>query len=162
MTSLAPNWGQRIGDFFSAQFDIPSHHALLSITIGQAIKEGKMKTDRLIWIPRVLAIILIVFLSLFALDAFSGDASFIKKLGGFLRHLIPTFILVLTLLISRKKPLLGGSIFILLSIAFSFFFKTYRSVPTFLAITFPVALVGILFIAFDLAAKKKRKGRIKA
>jgi len=121
-----------------------------------------MKTDRLIWIPRVLAIIFIVFLSLFALDAFSGDASFIKKLGGFLMHLIPTFILVLTLLISRKKPLLGGSIFILLSIAFSFFFKTYRSVPTFLAITFPVALVGILFIAFDLAAKKKRKGRIKA
>ena len=129
--------------------------------IGQAKKEAKMKTDKLIWIPRVLAIIFIVFISLFALDAFSGDASFIKKLGGFLRHLIPTLILVLTLLISWKKPLLGGSIFILLSIAFAFFFKTNRSLLTFLAVTFPVALVGILFIAFDLAAKKREKAALK-
>lgn len=116
-----------------------------------------MKTDKLIWIPRVLAIILIVFLSLFALDVFSGDALFIKKLGGFFVHLIPSFILLLILIISWKKPLIGGSLFILLSIAFAFFFRTYRSVPTFLGITFPVVLVGILFITFDLVAKKSRK-----
>lgn len=116
-----------------------------------------MKTGKLIWIPRVLAMIFIVFLSLFALDAFSGDAPFIKKLGGFFVQLIPSFILVLTWLISWKRPLMGGSIFILLSIAFAFFFRTYRSVPTFLLTTFPVALVGILFIIFDLVAKKSGK-----
>jgi hypothetical protein len=120
-------------------------------------KEGNMKTGKLIWIPRVLAMIFIVFLSLFALDTFSGDAPFIKKLAGFFVHLIPSFILVLTLLISWKRPLMGGSIFILLSIAFAFFFRTYRSVPTFLLITFPVALVGILFIILSLAAKKTEK-----
>jgi hypothetical protein len=116
-----------------------------------------MKTGKLIWIPKVLAMIFIVFLSLLALDAFSGDAPFIKKLAGFSVHLIPSFILVLTLLISWKKPLIGGSIFILLSMAFAFFFRTYRSVPAFLGITFPVALVGILFIIFDLVAKKSGK-----
>ena len=116
-----------------------------------------MKTGKLIWIPRVLAMIFIVFLSLFALDAFSGDAPFIKKLGGFIVQLIPSFILVFTWLISWKRPLMGGSIFILLSIAFSLFFRTYRSVPTLLGITFPVALVGILFITFNLAAKKREK-----
>jgi hypothetical protein len=47
--------------------------------------------------------------------------------------------------------------FILLSMAFAFFFRTYRSVPTFLLITFPVALVGILFIIFDPAARKSGK-----
>jgi len=119
--------------------------------------EGKMKTSKLMWIPRVLAMIFIVFLSLFALDTFSGDAPLVKKLAGFFVHLIPSFILVLTWLISWKKPLMGGSIFILLSIAFAFFFRTYRSVPTFLLITFPVALVGILFIIFDPAAKKSGK-----
>jgi hypothetical protein len=119
-----------------------------------------MKTGKLIWIPKVLAMIFIVFLSLLALDAFSGDAPIIKKLAGFFVHLIPSFILTLTLLISWKRPLIGGSIFILLSIAFAFFFRTYRSVPAFLGITFPVALVGILFIIFDLAAKKKRKSGI--
>jgi hypothetical protein len=116
-----------------------------------------MKTDKLIWIPRVLAMIFIVFFSLFALDVFSGDASFFKKLGGFFVHLIPSFILLLILLVFWKKPLIGGSLFILLSIAFAFFLRTYRSVPTFLAITFPVVLVGILFITFDLAAKKTER-----
>ena len=116
-----------------------------------------MKTGRLIWIPRVLAIIFIVFLSLFALDVFSGDAPFIKKLGGFIVHLIPSFILVLILLISWRKPLIGGFLFILLSLAFALFFRTYRSVPTFLGITFLMALAGILFIVFDLAAKKSGK-----
>lgn len=116
-----------------------------------------MKTGKLIWIPRVLAMIFIVFLSLFALDAFSGDAPFIKKVGGFIVQLITSFILVFTWLISWKRPLMGGSIFILLSIAFAFLLRTYRSVPTFLLITFPVALVGILFIIFDLVAKKSGK-----
>ena len=119
-----------------------------------------MKTGKLIWIPRVLAIIFIALISIFAMDVFAGDAPFIKKLGGFLVHLIPSFILVLILLISWRKPIIGGFLFILISIAFAFFFRTYRSVPTFLGITFPVALAGILFIVFDLATKKRQRGPV--
>jgi len=119
-----------------------------------------MKKDNLIWIPRVLAIVIIVFISLFALDVFSGGAPFIKKLGGFLFHLIPSFILLFILLISWRKPLIGGLLFVLLSIAFTFFFRTYRSLPTFFSMTFPIALAGILFIVFDQAAKKRPKSGI--
>ena len=53
-----------------------------------------MKTNKLLWIPRVLAIMFILFISVFALDAFSGKVPFIKEFVGFLIHLIPSFILI--------------------------------------------------------------------
>jgi len=116
-----------------------------------------MKTHKLIWIPRVLAIVFIVFLLLFGLDVFSENAPFIKKLGGFFMHSIPSFILLLILFIFWKKPLISGFLFILFSIAFTLYFRTYGSLSTFLLLTLPVVLVGILFIALDLIAKKSGK-----
>ena len=113
-----------------------------------------MKMHRLIWIPRVLAIVFIVFLLLFGLDVFSENAPFMKKLGGFFMQSIPSIILLLILFISWKKPLFGGTLFILFSIAFTLYLGTYRSLSTFLVLTFPVVLVGILFIALDLMTKK--------
>jgi hypothetical protein len=116
-----------------------------------------MKTRRLLWIPRVLAIVSIVFLTLFGLDEFSGDAPFLEELGGFIIHSIPSIILVLILLVSWKKPLIGGSLFILFSIVSTLFFRTYRFPSTFLLLTFPFLLAGLLFVLFDLAAKKSEK-----
>ncbi|MCX6575166.1 MAG: hypothetical protein NTV82_02105 [Candidatus Aminicenantes bacterium] len=116
-----------------------------------------MKTRKLIWIPRVLAIVFILFLSLFGLDVFSENAPFLKKLGGFFMHSIPSIILLLILLIFWKKTLVGGFLFILFSIAFTLYFRTYGSLSTFLLLTFPVVLVGILFIALDLMTKKSGK-----
>jgi len=116
-----------------------------------------MKTGKLMWIPRVLAIVFIVFLLLFGLDVFSENAPFIRKLVAFFMHSIPSFILLLILFISWKKPLVGGSIFILFSIAFSLYFRTYRSLSTFLFFVLPPVLVGILFIILDPAAKKMEK-----
>lgn len=116
-----------------------------------------MKTHKLIWIPRVLAIVFIVFLLLFGLDVFSENAPFLKKLGGFFIHSIPSLILLLLLFIYWKKPLVGGFLFILFSIASTLYFRTYGSLSTFLFSTFPLVLVGILFIALDLIAKKSGK-----
>jgi len=116
-----------------------------------------MKTHKLIWIPRVLAIVFIAFLLLFGLDVFSENAPFIKKLGGFFMQSIPSFILLLILFIFWKKPLISGFLFILFSIAFTLYFRTYGSLSTFLLLTLPVVLVGILFIALDLIAKKSGK-----
>ncbi len=41
-----------------------------------------MKTSKLLWIPRILAVMLILFISMFGLDVFAGDAPLIQKLGG--------------------------------------------------------------------------------
>jgi len=101
----------------------------LPLEKGEGIgeREGTMEAGKLIWIPRVLAIAFIVFISLFALDAFSGGDPLMRKLEHFLIQLIPSFILALVLLIAWRKPLLGGSLFIFLGIAFAFLLRSYRS-----------------------------------
>ncbi len=114
-----------------------------------------MKADRLFWIPRALTIVFILFLSLFALDAFSGEASFLEKLAGFIIHLVPSIILVITLVIAWKWPVAGGCVLILLSILFTLQFNTYRYVSNFLIISVPLFVAGVLFIVFHVLAKRK-------
>jgi len=113
-----------------------------------------MKTYKLFWIPRVLAILFILFLSLFALDVFTGEVPFIQELGGFLIHLAPSYAMIIALIISWRKPLIGGIIFILLDLVFTFYFRTYQALPNFLIISFPLIVIGALFIIFHILDKK--------
>ena len=46
----------------------------------------KRSDGLLIWTPRVLGVLVCAFLSLFALDAFSGGRSFAEALPDFLIH----------------------------------------------------------------------------
>ncbi len=48
----------------------------------------------LFWTPRILMILFIGFISLFALDSFAGNQSFPEKIGGFIIHLIPSAVLL--------------------------------------------------------------------
>ncbi len=110
---------------------------------------------KFIWIPRVLAIIFILFLSLFALDMFGGEAPLIEKIGGFLIHLIPSFVLVIILIISWNRPLLGGIAFIIMSILFTIRFRTYNHIFSFFAFTVTLAVCGILYlIAYKMGKRK--------
>ena len=103
---------------------------------------------RFIWIPRTLGILFIVFLSLFALDVWSMDAPFWAKLGGFLMHLIPSFVLVIVLAISWKRPIIGGIIFLIIALLFTISFHTYTHFPTFLTISGIPFVIGLLFVWF--------------
>lgn len=114
-----------------------------------------MSTNKLFWIPRVVTILFILFLSLFTLDVFSVEATLVEKLVGFLVHLIPSFILLIVLIISWRYPIIGGFIFIFFSIVFTFHFKTYRFLSYFLTISFPLVIIGALFIIFHIILRKK-------
>lgn len=99
----------------------------------------------LYYLPRTLAIIYIIFISLFALDVFS-EYKFPEVLLALFMHLIPTFILIAITILAWKKELIGGITFILLGIFFTFFFNTYNNPISFLIITLPLILIGILFL----------------
>ena len=103
----------------------------------------------LIWIPRVLAIAFILFISLFALDSFSNEVPLFQSLLGFLMHLIPSLILLAILIISWKKPVIGGCVFIISGIALSIFWGTYKEISRFLILTFPLIVTGIMFIIWS-------------
>lgn len=115
------------------------------------------------WLPRILCIMAILFISLFALDAFSYGESTWDQILGFLMHLIPSFVLIGILLIAWKWEKIGGIIFILLGLGLSpFIFKhnyamnnsISMSLGVIALITLPFVLVGILFLVSHFKKKK--------
>lgn len=114
-----------------------------------------MKTKIIHWSPRVIVILSILFVSIFAFDSFSSNNSIWKQLLEFLIHLIPSYILLIALLIAWKFELIGGIIFIIVSLGFApfIFFHNYQmnhsigiSLGVIMMINFPFLLAGFLFI----------------
>ncbi|MGM0445183.1 MAG: DUF7670 domain-containing protein [Bacillota bacterium] len=101
-----------------------------------------------LWIPRILSIIFILFLSLFALDVFGTDVSFFKQVGGFIINLLPSIFFAAALIIFWKNPTYCGLSFIILAVLFTVFFKTYTNLISFILISFLPAFIGFLFLIF--------------
>lgn len=116
-----------------------------------------MKTSvRLLhWVPRILVILAILFVSMFALDSFSSQRTFWQNLAALMMHLIPSFILIVILVIAWKWEKAGGIALTLIGLVFGVFvfilnYKRTNSVWTSLFIVLitciPFVLAGILFI----------------
>ncbi|MCA9733231.1 MAG: hypothetical protein H6696_08600 [Deferribacteres bacterium] len=116
------------------------------------------------WLPRILCVLAVLFISLFALDAFQSGRTIWQQLGDFAFHLIPTYILLLFLFVAWRWELIGGIIFMVIGLAFSPLvfmhnFKMNHSISMSLGIitmiTFPFILVGILFMISHYKKKEK-------
>jgi hypothetical protein len=115
------------------------------------------------WLPRIICILAILLVSLFAADAFAPGLTFWQQLGDFFMHLIPSFILIALLVIAWKWELIGGIIFAIIGIGLSPFIFNLNyhrnhsfstSLLIILVITFPFLLAGILFIISSFIKKK--------
>ena len=109
----------------------------------------------LYWTPRVICILAILFVSLFALDAFDSKLTMWQQIGGFLIHLVPSFILLGLLLVAWKYEYVGGIILVIIGLIFSFivFRMNFRmnhsiwmSIGIIAAITLPFVIAGALFM----------------
>jgi len=114
------------------------------------------------WLPRILCILAILFVSLFALDAFEPGNPPGKQMLDFVIHLIPSLILIVFLIVAWKWELAGGIIFILLGVGFSpfiFLLNYHRnhsigmSLGIIAVITIPFIIIGLLFL---LSRKMKK------
>jgi cytochrome b561 len=115
------------------------------------------------WLPRILCFTAILFISLFALDAFEPGLSLWQQLAAFLIHLIPSFVLGVILLVAWKWEYIGGFIFTVLGLGLSpwVYMMNYQmnhsiwmSMGIVLMITFPFVVVGILFVLSHFLKKK--------
>jgi hypothetical protein len=115
------------------------------------------------WFPRILCIVAILFISLFALDAATPGMTIWQQFGAYFIHLIPSFILLVLLLIAWKWEYVGGIIFVLIGLGMSplIFMTNYKhnqniaaSIGIILMITFPFIVTGILFIISHFMKKK--------
>lgn len=100
------------------------------------------------WAPRVAAILLIFFISLFSLDVFEMEASPLELLGGFLVHSIPSIAMLALLAFAWKRPAVGFVAFLAAGVLFAFLFvRDAQSLPNLLIFVFPILLVAGLFYA---------------
>jgi len=116
------------------------------------------------WVPRILCILAILLVSMFALDSFSSERTFWQNFGAFLMNLIPTFVLIALLIIAWKWELIGGIAFAIIGLAMSPFIYSHnfrmnqsvgKSLEVLLIITVPFIIIGILFIVSHYLKKKQ-------
>ena len=119
------------------------------------------------WIPRIICILAILFISLFALDSFNPDLTIWQQIGAFLIHLIPSYVLVALLIVAWKWEFIGGIIFALIGLGFSpiIFMHNYKmhnnawwSFQTVMIINIPFIIVGILFIISHFKKRSQKSG----
>jgi hypothetical protein len=130
----------------------------------------KTKLKLIQWTPRVICILTILFISIFALDAFNPEKTIGQQIIDFLIHLIPSFVLAIFLIIAWKNEFIGGLLFILVWFSFSpiIFIHNYNmnqsvwmSLLIILLITMPFLIAGILFIVSHTMKKKNISSSIK-
>ena len=100
------------------------------------------------WAPRVAAILIIIFVSLFSFDVFEMEATSLELLGGFLIHNIPSIGMLVLLIFAWKRPVVGFVAFLVAAALFSLFFvRDISALPTLLLIVLPILLIATLFYA---------------
>lgn len=98
----------------------------------------------LLWAPRVLGIGVCLFLSLFALDAFSADKPAGEAVRDFLIHLSPMLALLLVVALSWRWAWVGGLVFTGLAIAYAYVARGHLAwIPI---VSGPLLIVGVLFL----------------
>jgi hypothetical protein len=114
------------------------------------------------WGPRVAAILIILFISLFSLDVFEMEASPLELLGGFLIHNIPSILMLILLIFAWKRPAVGFVAFVVVAALMTILFvRQVESLPNMLLFSFPILLIGLLFYA-DWKWLKPGAGQIEA
>ena len=106
---------------------------------------GTLSRQPSFWAPRVLTFALALFLSVFALDVFGGDASLGQKLAALVIHLVPTWIVLLVLAVSWRHEWVGGVLFPALCIAYFVLTKGQMHWTAYLMLCGPLLLIGLLF-----------------
>jgi hypothetical protein len=108
----------------------------------------------LFWSPRVLSILFVLFISLFALDVFNEGLGFWQTLLALLIHLIPTGLVIVAIVLAWYREWIGAVLFI--AGGLWYLFANLRHVSWILTISGPMLLIGILFLLSWLYRKDLR------
>jgi hypothetical protein len=109
------------------------------------------------WFARILAVLSILFMIMFSFDSFGGNESFGRQLLGFMKHNIPAFVLIVSLVAAWRYEIAGGVLFILAFLALGIFFKSFAGNSASLIIIAPFLIAGIAFIVHGILSPDMRR-----
>jgi len=112
---------------------------------------AKKISGYIVWPPRILSLLFIITIALLSLDVIRPGLSPRQILAGLLMHNIPTFVMIIVLIIAWKHEIVGALVFLLAGL--SYIFMTARAKIDWsvalswnLTIAAPALLIGILFL----------------
>jgi len=100
------------------------------------------------WVLRILLIIMILFFALFSLDVFEEGKDFWEILTDLFMHNLPSFVMIIILIIAWRNELIGGILLMLGILGFGiflFFRIDNFSYGTVIMLGIPF-LIGALFV----------------
>ncbi|MDP3997447.1 MAG: hypothetical protein U1C49_01750 [Candidatus Andersenbacteria bacterium] len=105
------------------------------------------------WLPRILSVAFVLFLSIFALDVF-GEYSGWQVLLALFMHLLPSFVLLAVMVVAWKHDLVGAAVFLAAAVFYVRMVGFDRPWSWYAFIAGPAALVGVLYLASWWQKKK--------
>ncbi len=118
----------------------------------------RVEQSKLIWMPRVFAMALALFLMAFSLEAFSGEATALQRAAGFAMGVLPGLLVAGVAWLSWRRPSHGGWAAIALAAAFTVWFHTYRDIAAFSLLSLPLLAIGGLFLLLAKGAGRRHAG----
>lgn len=100
-----------------------------------------------LWTPRVLAMALALFLSMFAMDVFLDGKGYWETSGDFVTHLVPAFCVIAILAIGWRRDGLASLGFLTLAIAYFVTLAGWRHLPDSLVLALPPLGISLAFYA---------------
>jgi len=97
------------------------------------------------WSARIIGILFAAFVSIFAVDVFSEGYDLQDTVYALFMHLIPTFAIILILILSWRREWLGGLAFLLLGVFYAFTKWGKIDWSGFAIISIPLFTLAILF-----------------
>jgi isopentenyl-diphosphate Delta-isomerase len=113
-----------------------------------------MKKKILFYVPRILAALYAIFLSLFSLDVFSEDGEWYNLLIGFIIHMFPALAVLMCLLIAHKRQVVGSFLFASLAVFYMIIANNEMHWILFLVIPFPLLVIAGIFL-WEVLSKEK-------
>ena len=105
---------------------------------------AKRSDALLLWTPRILGILVCLFLSLFALDAFSAGKPLLEVARDFLIHVSPMLALLAVVALSWRWEWVGGLVFTGLAVAYAYMARHHWAWVS--GVSGPLLVVGALFL----------------
>jgi hypothetical protein len=110
----------------------------------------------LFWTPRLLGILFVAFLSLFALDVFGEGYGFWRTQLALVMHLIPALIVLAAVVVAWRWEAVGG--FLLIALGVFYLVRTLNHLDWCLVISGPLFLTGGLFLIDWASRARLRQG----
>lgn len=122
----------------------------------------RVKENRYLrWAPRLLSILYMAFLALFAFDVWGVAGDFVEKLAGFFIHLMPVYAVGMALLLAWRWRVLGGLLFLGLAAGFALVFD-WDQLGTLLVMSGPLVVIGGLFLFDGYRSTLRWRPRLKS